>query len=290
MFNLVKDIVALVHVLGYPYASAVIGHDFGSNVAGFCGIIRPDLFKAVVMMSAPCTGAPPIPTNASSPAPSISQLVDKLLSALTPPRKHYTLYYSGPEANEDMMSSPNGLQAFLRAYYHVKSADWEGNDPHRLPGMTAQAVAVMPHYYIMPRQMTMPECVVADAPSSQQIEANTWLPEAELRTYTSEFTRTGFQGGLNWYRCMTDMQWMQDLLVFSGKQIDVPAMFISGKKDWGTYQVPGAAEIMKDKLCTQMKDEDFVLIDGAGHWVQQERPDAVVSEILRFLGKVSRKD
>ncbi|KAF7426369.1 hypothetical protein PC9H_008737 [Pleurotus ostreatus] len=285
MLNLVKDIVALIHALGYPFASAVIGHDFGSNVAGFCAIIRPDLFKSAVMMSAPCTGAPPLITNRSrASSESVPQMADRLLSRLTTPRKHYTMYYSSAEANDDMMNAPGGLHAFLRAYYHVKSADWEGNNPYKLPAMSAEAVAVMPHYYIMPLDSTMPECVVKHAP--QNSSENTWLPDSELAYYTGEFARTGFQGGLNWYRCMTDVRWMDDLLVFSGKQIEVPAMFISGRKDWGTYQVPGAVEAMKEKVCRHMANEDFVLVDGAGHWVQQEQPEAVIEEVLRFLTKV----
>lgn len=285
MLNLVKDIVALIHALGYAFASAVIGHDFGSNVAGFCAIIRPDLFRSVVMMSAPCTGAPPLITNRSrTPSESVPEMANRLLSRLTTPRKHYTMYYSSPEANDDMVNAPGGLHAFLRAYYHVKSADWEGNNPYKLPAMSAEAVAVMPHYYIMPLNSTMPECVAKHAP--QDSSENTWLPDSELAYYTGEFARTGFQGGLNWYRCMTDLRWMDDLLVFSGKQIEVPAMFISGRKDWGTYQVPGAVEAMKEKVCVHMANEDFVLVDGAGHWVQQEQPEVVIKELLRFLTKV----
>ena len=60
-------------------------------------------------------------------------------------------------------------------------------------------------------------------------------------------------------------------------------MFIAGAQDWGTYQTPGVAEKMRTKACRSMKEEDFVRIEGAGHWVQQEKPDAVVAHILRFL-------
>jgi pimeloyl-ACP methyl ester carboxylesterase len=71
--------------------------------------------------------------------------------------------------------------------------------------------------------------------------------------------------------------------------VEVPAAFISGARDWGVYQIPGAVRKMREVVCGGaggMQDEDFVLIEGAGHWVQQEAPEMVVRELVRFLGKV----
>ncbi|KAL0959626.1 hypothetical protein HGRIS_011329 [Hohenbuehelia grisea] len=297
MLSLVTDIVALVEALGYTEVAAVVGHDFGSMVAGHCALIRPDVFRAVVMMSAPFTGTPSLSAATSSVAlpsgaaraPSLPQLADMLLSKLTPPRKHYTMYFSSPEAAEDMAAPPQGLHAFLRAYFHVKSGDWEANQPHRLASMTAQGVAVMPHYYIMPREASMPAVAATQGPSSEEIieKSLKWLPDDELAVYVSEYSRTGFQGGLNWYRCATDNAWSEDLLVFSRKRIEVPAMFLAGQKDWGVYQIPGAAEVMRDKTCARMDEEDFVLVEGAGHWVQQEASKQVVEQLVRFIGKAN---
>lgn len=285
MMNLATDVVALVYALGYQSAAAVVGHDYGSVVAGHCALIRPDLFKSVVMMSAPYAGVRALPLDKDPPSESLVQSISRQLANLTPPRKHYTVYYSTPDANEEMMKAPQGLHSFLRAYYHVKSADWVQNKPYRLPSLSASSFAQLPHYYVMLLQETMAETVEHDAPSSSEIKTNTWLTEAELAVYSAEYAATGFQGGLNRYRCMTDIQWSKDLMVFSGKRIEIPAMFIAGKQDWGVYQHPGAAETMREETCVSMEGDDFVLVGGAGHWVQQEAPEAVVEHLLRFLKK-----
>ena len=88
---------------------------------------------------------------------------------------------------------------------------------------------------------------------------------------------TGFQGGLQWYRTRTQGLYDAELQLFSGRTIDVPSMFIAGKSDWGTYQRPGNFERMQQSACTRMLG--CHLIDGAGHWVQQEQPERV-SELL----------
>jgi pimeloyl-ACP methyl ester carboxylesterase len=283
MLNLVKDIVHLVYSLGYTSVAAVVGHDFGSPVAGYCALIRPDLFKSVVMMSAPFTGPP----AQSIPAyvKFMSQLVNDL-AGLDPPRKHYAHYFSTDDANADMCNAPGGLRKFLRTYYHAKSADSTHiTTPHRLPILTATALAALPHYYIMPLHASMPQTISAEAPSDAVVANDQWLPNADLDVYVSEYTRTGFQGGLNWYRCLMDSQSLGQLQVFTGMKVVVPAMFIAGKEDWGVYQLPGAAELMRHKVCERMDQEDFIIIEGAGHWVQQEAPDAVLENLLRFLKK-----
>ncbi|KAK6981068.1 hypothetical protein R3P38DRAFT_3376479 [Favolaschia claudopus] len=123
--------------------------------------------------------------------------------------------------------------------------------------------------------------------SSRQIggvvEGNLWLTEKELDVYVAEYTRTGFQGGLNMYRMATNPALSSDRELFYGMNIVVPAMFMAGEKDWGTYQLPGVVDVMQKQVCENMKD--FVLIDRVGHWVQQEQGGEVVKQILRFLGK-----
>jgi pimeloyl-ACP methyl ester carboxylesterase len=72
-----------------------------------------------------------------------------------------------------------------------------------------------------------------------------------------------------------------DLSLFSGRTIDVPAMFVAGASDWGVYQKPGAFEAMQGRGCTRMTGAH--LLPGAGHWVQQEQPEAVVGLLRDFL-------
>ena len=280
MLQLVDDAVALVEALGHRHVACVIGHDFGSPVAAWCALTRPDVFHAVVMMSAPFAGPPPI-TDALAVHKKINDVVQDL-GSLQPPRQHYQWYYSGPEANADMWHAPQGLHAFLRAYYHVKSADWAPNQPHPLAGWTAQAWAELPDYYIMGALDTMAQAVAPFMPSNEDIAACQWLPDTELAVYVGEYQRTGFQGGLQWYRCGTDAAFFAQLgQQWDGKTIDVPSAFIAGASDWGVYQMPGAYEAMQTKACSQMRL--CQLIPHAGHWVQQERPDEVNALLLGFL-------
>ena len=100
-------------------------------------------------------------------------------------------------------------------------------------------LAKLPTYYVMDLAKNMAETVAEEMPSAAAIAANPWLPDRELAFYSAEYARTGFQGGLQWYRCGTSGAFTAELQTWSGRTIDVPSCFISGKQDWGTYQRPG---------------------------------------------------
>jgi len=276
--NLLRDAIGVLFACGHRSAEAVVGHDFGASVAAYAALVRPDIFKRLVLMSAPFGGPPTVPLGAP---PAKGPDIHAALAALPRPRKHYQWYYSTRPANENMWHAKQGVHDFLRAYFHHKSADWKDNKPFELESWTADALAKMPTYYIMDAGDGMAETVAKEMPSAAEIAANTWLPDAELKVYSDEYRRTGFQGGLNWYRVRTGGRTNGELEVFTGRTIDVPATFISGRSDWGIYQVPGAIERMRKTACTKMKE--IHLIDGAGHWVQQEQPGAVNRLLLQFL-------
>lgn len=183
------------------------------------------------------------------------------------------------------MDNPKqGMHDFLRGYFHLKSAAWKGNDPKPLQKWTATELAKMPYYYVMPLHSSMPEAVALDMANEDPATVNTtWLPDNDLAVYVQEWGRNGFQGGLNWYRVATDEENMKDVEVFAGKKVEVPALFISGTKDWGIYQEPGVMEKLAE-VCTQFKGSK--LVDGAGHWVQQEQPERVIELVARFLREV----
>lgn len=109
----------------------------------------------------------------------------------------------------------------------------------------------MPDYYIMDLHKGIAETMAAEMPSRQQIADCTWMTEEDLRVYSSEFTRTGFQGGLNYYRVANDASLGAELKAFSGRTIDVPACYIGGDRDWATHQSPGAFESMRT-VCSQL--------------------------------------
>jgi pimeloyl-ACP methyl ester carboxylesterase len=281
--NLVRDALGLVSAFGYSSVEGVIGHDFGSSVAAWCALIRPEMFRSVAMMSAPFAGPPKLPFNTvDTPAKQPAEdHVHRELAALPRPRKHYQWYYSTREANADMHRAPQGVHDFLRAYYHHKSADWKGNQPYPLQSWSAGELAKLPTYYVMDLANDMATTVAEEMPEAAAIAANTWLPDSELAFYSAEYARTGFQGGLQWYRCGTSSAFTAELQTWSGRTIDIPSAFISGKQDWGTYQRPGVYEAMQSKACTNMIG--CHLIDGAGHWVQQEQPAEVSRLLLGFL-------
>ena len=182
-----------------------------------------------------------------------------------------------------MWKCPQGVHAFLRAYYHHKSADWKENKPFALKSWTAGELERMPTYYIMDLEEDMAQTVAHEMPGPAEISANKWLPDNELAVYAGEYGRNGFQGGLQWYRCGTNPIVASDLQLFSGRTIDVPSCFIAGKSDWGIYQRPGAdmIKMQKDALTNMLGG--CHLIEGAGHWVQQERPEQVSALLLDFL-------
>jgi len=282
ILNLVRDTLELILALGHSSVDAVVGHDFGSPVAAYCALTKPDVFRSVVLMSAPFEGPPAFPVAGFTETD-----IDEMLTTLKRPRKHYQRYYCTRSADMDMRNCSQGLADFLRAYFHYKSADWAGNNPHPLRAWSAEELAKMPSYYIMDLDLGMAETVSPNMPSEDEIASCSWLTEEELQFYVQEFSRTGFQGGLQWYRCSFSSEQSKELQVYSGRTIDVPSCFIAGNKDWGVYQVPGAFEKMQDYPCTQMISCE--LVPGAGHWVQQEQPEAVVKLLEHFLSSAVRQ-
>jgi pimeloyl-ACP methyl ester carboxylesterase len=288
MLNMVRDAIALVYALGYRSVAGVVGHDAGSPVAAWCALVRPDIFGSVVLMSSPFAGSPSLPFDTANgavprrPAPTDEE-IDAQLAKLERPRKYYQAWYRTREANDNMMRAPQGLDAFFRAYYHYKSADWKANKPFTLKARTAEELAKMPTYYVMDLEKGMAETVAPEMPSVAEIAACKWLTDAEVGVYAMEYSRTGFTGALQGYRTRRgdNPKSIAELRTFSGCTIDVPSCYIAGKSDWGTYQTPGAAEHMRTAACTRMLG--FHLVEGAGHWVQQEQPEQVSELLIGFL-------
>ena len=182
-----------------------------------------------------------------------------------------------------MTNPKEGLHDFLRGYFHLKSADWEGNKPHALEEWRADELAKMPRYYIMDKDANMRQNVARDMkdedPAELKRKSSRWLNDSELDVYVKEYARNGFQGGLNWYRVQTQPKIASDTEMFASKKIEVPTIFVSGKKDWGSYQEPGAVENMGN-VCSDFRGAKYV--DGAGHWVNQEQPAEAVKYILEL--------
>ncbi|KAL8841217.1 MAG: hypothetical protein Q9170_001006 [Blastenia crenularia] len=239
-------------------------------------------------MGHPFLGPPALPFDISpedeakasqhNPQPDLHEEPAKLPQ----PKKHYRWYYSTPSAAAEM-SPPSGLKGFLRGYFHLKSAD-AYNDPQPILEITAAELDRLPPYHIMPLHLGMRDTVyqamTPEEVSNMQSRCQRWLPDSDLQVYVDAFTRTGLQGGLNWYRVSTDPHLQKDLDIFTDKKIEVPCLYTVGTKDWLLHQTPNAVERMK-KLCTKFHEP--VTVEGAGHWVQQEPPEKVVQKVLNFL-------
>ena len=264
--NIARDAISLIDKLRIEKAH-LVGHDFGSFAAGAAALLDPERFRSVTFVSAPFGGG-----KTTDPSAHLARLV--------PPRKHYQWYYSTPRADADMRACPQGVHAFLRAYYHMKSADWPDNRPYPLQGWTAGELAKLPRYYIMDRDQNMAQTVAPHMPDHEPA----WLTDEELSVYARAFERTGFQGGLNWYRCGTEGRSAASLKTVAGRAIQIPSMYIAGAADWGIYQKPGELERMQTAaVCADF--QGVHLIEGAGHWVQQEKPEPVIACLLDYFQK-----
>src|SRR5206468_466602 len=190
--------------------------------AGFEGPARPcvllihgfpELAYSWRRVILPLARALPFNTASDAPKPSTSrgENVDDDLAKLPVPRKYYQTYYTTRPANENMWHPPQGIHNFLRAYYHFKSADFKDNKPFALTADSATEMSKLPRYYVMDLNKGMAETVSPEMPSASAIAACKWLPEEELRVYSSEYGRTGFQGGLNSYRVNGDAKYSAEL-------------------------------------------------------------------------------
>jgi pimeloyl-ACP methyl ester carboxylesterase len=197
MDNLVRDVLGLVQALGKKSVHAVVGHDFGSHVAAWCALIRPDVFRSLAMLATPFAGPPELVLGAvGTPDPRALQVAQALagLSVLERPRKHYQQYYSGPDANADMHGAFQGLREFLRGYYHLKSAEGTEERPAPLPDLSASSLATLPTYYVMDAGLGMAD-TVARSIAQRKVQPSRWLSEESLDVYSDAFDRTRFQGG-----------------------------------------------------------------------------------------------
>jgi len=320
---MVRDVVALVHALGYSSVHTLVGHDLGAFAAAVCALARRDLIQSLVLMAHPFRGAPKAPfgtaASASLPAPDIPPTnrfdtlrdpdVHTSLQALDPPRQHYKWYNGAPGAAAEWSYPQDGppLREFLRGYFHLKSGacrDGGGGKPRPLGAWTAECLAVMPHYYIMRAGVSMRENVALDMAAEREAAgaandedkekaknwppAPEWLTERDLDVYTAEWSRTTFADALRWYASLTgNPAATAELRALASGRIAVPTRYVSGAKDWGTYQDPGALEAMEEGESVERGCyTGTVLLEGAGHWVNMERPGACVREILHVAAMV----
>ena len=248
LLHLVGDIVGLLDALGASTA-VVAGHDWGAPVAWHAALLRPDRFRAVIGLSVPYR-----PRGSVRPTTAMPQTSDAMF---------YQLYFQTPGVAEaELERDPHMTMRRLLFW-------GSGDAPRRAaPAVGAGDVGMVPRDggFLSGR----------DAPATLP----TWLTEADIDFYASEFTRTGFRGGLNWYRNI-DRNW-ELLAAWAGARVTVPALYIAGDRDL-VLAFRGM-----DKLLTALAQfipslQQTLILPGCGHWTQQERPSEVNAAMLGFL-------
>jgi pimeloyl-ACP methyl ester carboxylesterase len=245
LHHLVGDMAELVKALGETRA-VIVGHDWGAPVAWHAALWRPDLFPAVCAMSVPY--APPGHVD-------ILTALDKLGI-----HDFYLQYFQKPGIAEAELQQD--IRAALRRLYYTASGDFaeQGKGFARLTTGTLLGNTVDP----------------AELPR--------WLCTEDLDYYVREFSRTGFRGGLNWYRNLR-RNWELGG-PWRGQPIRQPSLFIAGGRD-GVLGFPAAQAQLDAYPRTLPGLRGSHILVGAGHWVQQERPDDVNRLLIQFLKEVA---
>ncbi len=242
-----SDIVGLVQALGEEQA-VIAGHDWGAHVARHCALLRPDIFRAVILLSVPF-----VLRSWTDPRPT------EWMKQLSGDKEFYILHYQEPGKAEAEMEADVRKTLWTtfvsESLSPEKRGSWLFNKSEKYVGP-----------FIKPD-------VFPD-----------WFTEQDLDYYTREFERTGFRGGLNWYRNY-DRNW--ELTPFlAGAKLRQPTLFVTGEYD-GVLAIRRAAfNILEETVLNLWKK---VVLAGAGHWIQQERPAEVNQLLIEFLASLSEK-
>lgn len=242
--HLVGDVIGLLDALGAQQA-VVVGHDWGAPLAWHTALLRPDRVRGVVGLSVPFTPRAPVPP------------LKALRQNLPPELDFYMLYFQQPGVAEAELE--RDVRATMRRFLYALSGDAAPDERWR-PEMPAG------------------EGVLDRLVDPKELPA--WLSEADLAFYTAEFERTGFTGGLNWYRAM-DLSW-ELMAPWAGAQVTPPALYIAGERDV-VLSFPGVRERLPRLQESVPNLTRTVLLPGCGHWTQQEFPAEVNAELVAFL-------
>jgi pimeloyl-ACP methyl ester carboxylesterase len=245
MLDLVADNVAVVEALGGGSA-VLVGHDWGATIAAHSALLRPDVFRAVALLSVPYT--PP-----GGPRPS------EVFARLGGDKEEFYVSYFQEPGRAEREIEPD-VRGWLAGFHAALSADTmpapDAPDPHFVsPGGTLRD--------------RFPERRPA------------WLGEDELDIRAGEFERTGLTGALNRYRAM-DLDW-KDLAEHTGAPVTQPSLFLGGTRDASTTWLADAIDAFPSTLPGLYASH---LLDGCGHWIQQERPEEVNRHLLDWLGRL----
>jgi pimeloyl-ACP methyl ester carboxylesterase len=249
LLHLVGDMVGLLDALGVEQ-TAIAGHDWGAPVAWHAALLRPDRFRGVIGLSVPFR-----PRGTVRPTTVMPQTDDAVF---------YQLYFQTPGVAEAEFE--HDIRRFIRASLYSIS----GDVPHREPAGL-----------MVPRQGGL--LGRWDTQFVNPVALPSWLTEDDVDFYTGEFARTGFRGGLNWYRNI-DRNW-ELLAPLAGAKVEVPALYLAGDRD-PVVAFPGMDQLIPNlsKFVPQLRET--IMLPGCGHWTQQERPQEVNAAMIDFLRRL----
>ncbi|MGO9048617.1 MAG: alpha/beta fold hydrolase [Xanthobacteraceae bacterium] len=244
LLHLIGDMVGLLDALGIEHA-AIAGHDWGAPVAWHAALLRPDRFRAVVGLSVPYR-----PRTSVIPTSAMPRRDDAMF---------YQLYFQTPGVAEAELE--RDVRTTLAKVLYAAS----GDAPRR-PGGNDVAMVSQGGGFLT--RLPVPDVLPV------------WLSEADLEFYVGEFARTGFRGGLNWYRNI-DRNW-ELLAPFTNAKVTVPALYMAGDRDLVVaFRNMDKAIASLATYVPQLRGT--VILPGCGHWTQQERAADVNAAMISFL-------
>ncbi|MEA2897032.1 MAG: hypothetical protein QOJ84_2647 [Bradyrhizobium sp.] len=246
LFHLVGDMVGLVNAIGDKPA-VVIGHDWGAPVAWHCALFRPDRFHAVAGLSVPFR-----PRGPAAPTTVMPQ---------TDTEMFYQLYFQteGVAEKEFEQDVRMTVRRVLAGFGDKTTAPISAMVPRQGGWLGSRS-----------------------SPSSLP----NWISEKDIDFYAGEFERTGFRGGMNWYRNI-DRNW-ELMAPWSGAKVTVPALYMAGDRDL-VVKFPGMDQLIANLKQFVPKLQNTIILPDCGHWTQQEKPDEVNSALLAFLKSLDLK-
>ncbi|MGW4079335.1 alpha/beta fold hydrolase [Streptomyces asiaticus] len=245
MRELVADNVAVVEALGEESA-VVIGHDWGSPIAAHSALLRPEVFRAVGLLSVPYAPR-------GGPRPS------EVFAGMGGDEEFYVSYFQEPGRAEAEIEPD--VRGWLAGIYAALSGD-------TMPGPE------LPDPHFITRGRTMRERFPAG-------RLPAWLTEGDLDVYAGEFERTGLSGGLSRYRTM-DRDW-EDLAEYDGAPITQPSLFVGGALDASTAWMGDAIKAYPKTLPGLVGSH---ILEDCGHWIQQERPAEINRLLVDWLNSL----
>ena len=248
LFHLVGDMVGVLDALGAEKA-VIAGHDWGAPVAWHAALFRPDRFRGVIGLSVPFRPRGPTRPTSVMPKSETSQF--------------YQLYFQTPGVAEaELERDPRRSH---RAVLFSASGDVPARPGSREGG---NEVGMVPRSGGFLTRLVDPERLPG------------WITEADVDFYAGEFARTGFSGGLNWYRNI-DRNW-ELMAPYSGAQVTVPALYIAGDRDL-VVAFRGMDKLIRNLKAFVPQLRETIILPGCGHWTQQERPAEVNAAMIGFL-------